>query len=231
MSQVIEQAQVVPNPPIDPKAIATLMNRHLTPQGIAAQVVTFGETLQVLLEGIDLPQQAPMTKFVTAGLQKMGTPGITQLQVFGKRTGDAQTAWVEVFASEETAWSTIETPAEVTFGTGDIKLQARQGQTDAIAQFVEEVIQDLMANTGDRIKDETTEAAPIESFIHLDEAGLLNVTIQTAQFLDGPAFAAQFGLRMNEIASNAVREVALFKRKNAEASPFLIKQMTLHRTK
>jgi hypothetical protein len=226
MSQAIEQAQKG-----DPKAIAALMNRHLTPQGVAVQVAMFGETIQVLLDGIDVPNQAQMTTFVTTGLQKLGTPDMVHLHVFGKRTGEGQATWVAAFAKNEDIWVAIAPPEALSFGAGDIPLLARQGNTDALAQFVDTAIQDLMANTGDRVTEAADEAATIESFVHLDESGLLNVTIQTTQFLDGPAFAAQFGLKMNAIASNAVREVALYKRKTAEASPFLIKQMTLHRAK
>jgi hypothetical protein len=221
---------------IDPKTIATLMSRHLKPQGVAVQVAMADAdaTLQVLLEGIDAPGQDKMTAFVTTGLQKMGTPGITQLQIFGRRSGDAEPAWIAGFASQENnAWVEQPLDAGVSFGAGDLGLRCRQGQSEAIAQFVDLAIQAMMADTGDRITEtssgETT--PPIESFVHLDEAGLLHVTIQTAQFLDGPAFAAQFGGKMNEIASARVKEVALYKRKTLEATPFLIKQMTLHRSK
>jgi hypothetical protein len=226
MSQALEQAQKG-----DPKAIAALMNRHLTPQGVAVQVAMFGDTIQVLLDGIDVPNQPQMTTFVTTGLQKLGTPEMANLQIFGKRTGETEATWVAAFAKQEDVWTPIEAVDGAAFGAGDRKLLARQGNTEAIAQFVDAAIQELMADTGDRVTEEATDATPIESFVHLDENGLLNVTIQTTQFLDGPAFAAQFGTKMNAIASNAVREVALYKRKTAEASPFLIKQMTLHRAK
>jgi hypothetical protein len=73
----------------------------------------------------------------------------------------------------------------------------------------------------------TDEAPTIASFVALDEAGLLTVTIETKQFLDGPAFAADLGQRLNMIASLRVKEVALYKRKTATAQPFLIKQMKL----
>lgn len=225
MSQALEQAQN-----LDPKSIAALMNRHLTPQGIAAQVAVIGQTIQVLLDGIDAPNQQQMSRFVTAGLQKMGTPGMENLQIFGRRVGDTAPTWVSAYNHDGSAWAIAEAPENVTFGAGDIQLLARQGQTDAIAQFVDAVIQDLMTNTGDRVTDDTTEGSTIESFVHLDENGLLSVTIQTSQFLDGPAFAAQFGKQMNQIASKVVRDVALYKRKSAESSPFLIKQMTLQRS-
>jgi hypothetical protein len=76
-------------------------------------------------------------------------------------------------------------------------------------------------------REDSDKPVGVASFVELDESGLLTVTIETQQFLDGPAFAADLGGELNAISSPRVKEVALYKRKTATAQPFLIKQMTL----
>jgi hypothetical protein len=218
MSQAIELAKQG-----DTKAIAALMSKHLTPQGISVKVASQEGTLQVMLDGIDSPNQAQMSNFVCNGIKNLAIAEVTQLQVFGRRAGHDSPDWVSAFAAD-TDWAPIELAESPSFGEGNLKLLAQQGNVDAINQFVDHAVQELISQM-DREVD--PEAGGVESFVELDEAGLLTATIQTRQFLDGPAFAADFGKRLNEIASPRVKEVALYKRKTAAAQPFLIKQMTL----
>jgi hypothetical protein len=219
MSQAIELAKQG-----DTKAIAALMGKHLMPQGIAVQVASQAETLQVLLDGIDVPNQAQMTNFVSNGIQKLEIEQINQLQIFGRQSGQNQSAWTSAFARGESGWDAIELSEPVEFGEGNLKLLAQQGDVKAIEQFVNSAVQDLASQM---TREADMEPAAIAAFVELDAAGLLTTTVETTQFLDGPAFAADLGYRLNEIASKQVKEVALYKRKNATAQPFLIKQMTL----
>jgi hypothetical protein len=210
----------------DPKAIEMLMSRHLTPQGVAVKVTTHAETVQVLLDGIDVPNQEQMSSFVSKGISNLAIPEISTLEIFGKRSGLDEVAWISAFSNATGDWASTEPTPETVFGEGNLILLCQQGDVAAIGQFTSAAVTHLI-NQIDRGEVDESKPTTVESFVELDEAGLLTVTIETQQFLDGPAFAADFGKQLNAIASPRVKEVALYKRKTATAQPFLIKQMTL----
>jgi hypothetical protein len=210
MSQVLELAQQG-----DTEAISALMNRHLKPQGVTAQVAKTQNALQIMLEGLDLPDQKRMTAFVTQGIQKLGLG--SNVQIFGRQVGDPEPAWTSNFAISENGITPLEGLSDVAgpgaeeFGAGDYKRMAKQGNPGAIQKFVEEVLHDR------------PEMTPFTEYAD----GVVKVTIQTSEFMDGQAFSSDFGNQMNEIASKQVREVELYKRKSEKTPPFLVKKMSL----
>jgi hypothetical protein len=210
MSQVLELAQQG-----DTEAISALMNRHLKPQGVTAQVAKTQNALQIMLEGLDLPDQKRMTAFVTQGIQKLGLG--SNVQIFGRQVGDLKPSWTSNFAISESGITPLEGMPEVPgsgaeeFGAGDHKRMAKQGNPGAIQRFVEEILHDR------------PEMTPFTEYAD----GVVKVTIQTTEFMDGQAFSSDFGKQMNEIASKQVREVELYKRKSEKTPPFLVKKMTL----
>ncbi|MFM2428874.1 MAG: hypothetical protein RLZZ511_87 [Cyanobacteriota bacterium] len=208
----------------DPQAIAALMSRHLTPQGVAVKVAVQEHTLQVLLDGIDVPNQAAMSSFVGKGISNLDIPQIVSLEIFGKRSGTDNIAWVSAYANTTGNWEAIDPSPTATFGAGNLILLCQQGDVSAIGQFTQAAVETLVSQLEREASDQPIS---VISFVELDESGLLTVTIETQQFLDGPAFAADLGRELNNIQSPRVREVALYKRKTPTAQPFLIKQMTL----
>jgi hypothetical protein len=208
----------------DLSAIAGLMSRHLTPQGVSVKVASHEQTLQVLLDGIDVPNQTQMGGFVSKGIGNLGLTEISLLEVFGKRSGQDEIAWVSAYGNATGDWEATEANPAATFGAGNLTLLCQQGDVGAIGQFTSSAVTELM---GQLEREDASQPIAVETFVELDEAGLLTVTIETTQFLDGPAFAADLGYALNAISSPRVKEVALYKRKTATAQPFLIKQMTL----
>jgi hypothetical protein len=82
----------------DAKAIAALINRSLNPQGINAKVVAQGNTLKVLLESLDTPDQNRFQSYILQGLKKIGVgEAITQLEIYGKQGGTEGCAWTVAF--------------------------------------------------------------------------------------------------------------------------------------
>ncbi|NJM45519.1 MAG: hypothetical protein HC860_04540 [Alkalinema sp. RU_4_3] len=210
MSQVLELAQQGDN-----EAIEALMNRHLKPQGVTAQVAKTQQSLQIMLEGLDLPIEKRMTDIVTQEVKKLGLA--TNVQIFGRQFGAQQPAWTASFTISEAGVAPLEVspgasdgPEE--FGAGDYKRMAKQGNTAAIQQFVEALLKDR------------PEMTPFVEYAD----GVVKVTIQTAEFMDGQAFSSEFGKQMNEIASKQVRELELYKRKSDQLPPFLVNKMTLY---
>jgi hypothetical protein len=219
MTQAIELAKQG-----DLQAIAGLMGKHLTPQGVTVKVASHEQTLQVLLDGIDVPNQAQMSGFVSKGIGNLDIPDISTLEIFGKRSGQDEIAWVSSYGNASGTWEATEANPAATFGAGNLTLRCQQGDVDAIGQFTSTAVTTLMSQMA---REDSDKPVGVASFVELDESGLLTVTIETQQFLDGPAFAADLGGELNAISSPRVKEVALYKRKTATAQPFLIKQMTL----
>ena len=79
----------------DPDAIAALMNRHLETQGITAHVVQQESTLQVDLEGAQIPSQVDLVAFVKKGITGLELATIQRLTVSGKQAGATDHAWSE----------------------------------------------------------------------------------------------------------------------------------------
>nr|WP_290224022.1 hypothetical protein [Trichocoleus desertorum] len=77
------------------QAIATLMNRSLTPKGITAKAALKGKCLQVMLEGAQVPGQEMSVNFIRSGITKLGCEAIESIKIFGRQTGEEFPAWTE----------------------------------------------------------------------------------------------------------------------------------------
>ena len=77
------------------QAIATLMNRSLTPKGITAKVTRQESTLQVALEAKQAPPQSEMVEFIRGGLRKLGIESIQSVKIQGWRIGGRSPVWSE----------------------------------------------------------------------------------------------------------------------------------------
>jgi hypothetical protein len=234
MSQVLELAKQG-----DTSAIAALMNRSLAPQGIKARVLLEGQTLKVLLEGLEVPSQERFTNYTLQGLRKIGV-ATAILEIYGKQSDTQGFAWSQRFQVEGDNFTPVgQTAAANSFGSAttatdqatpsppdatrpnlnhnldldpnNIQSLAKQGNIAAIEAFVQSALSDREG---------------IESFVEL-QGNLLQVTIQTKQFLDGPAFCGEFGTKMNGLHGGMIQELAVYKRKSEKAAPFLMKKMTL----
>jgi hypothetical protein len=209
--------EVQPDMPISseitPTAVAAALSRFLKPQGIAAKVYVQAEQVHVVLESIDVPPQARMVDLVTKGLEALDLSGLAILGIHGQRQGEGL-GWSAYVQPEAGSWVPTEAPAELPPELMQEGLvdQAKQGDVAAITAFVTQALSDR---------------ADIEIAVALEDT-LLKITLQTSEFLDGPAFSSEFGKKLNPIGSPLVREVALYKRRTAESNPFLIKQMTLY---
>lgn len=251
MSQVLEAAKQG-----DPQAIAALINRSLKPQGISAKVICENAQMKILLESLDIPNKDRLTDYVIQGLGKVGV-GINRLEIYGKRTGQEGYAWNRAFQVDEqnqfiavaatatqpnppqpaavTPGPTADNPflapsdsnpftasastqsARVSAGvsarasSSDILSMAQAGNLEAIENIVKAALADK---------------ADLVPLVELN-GDILKVTIETKQFLDGPAFCGEFGTKMNVLAGGVVKELEIYKRKSEKTMPFLMKKATL----
>jgi hypothetical protein len=221
MSQVLEQAQQG-----NTDAIAALISRQTKPQGVDVKAAKKEDRLQVLLEGLDIPNER-LSAMISQGIQKLGLTTI--LQVYGRKVGQETTAWTHAFQVSAEGISPIEDAAilQEGFAEGDPKILARQGNLDAIQTYIKQSVTPYMEEQAAKFAAEgEVRELTYEIQAELSE-GLLTATIMTNVFLDGPAFAAFLGKKLNAIASPVVREFELYKQKNPSLPPFFIQKATL----
>jgi hypothetical protein len=78
------------------KAIATLMNRLLQPNGITAKAALKSGCLQVILESAQVPSPSWVT-VLRRGLLSLGVTSIKQVKVYGRQAGKEIPAWSQEF--------------------------------------------------------------------------------------------------------------------------------------
>jgi hypothetical protein len=81
----------------DVDAIASLMNRHLHPKGIAAKVAFQDAWLEVTLESAQVPNQQILVAFIRKGLTGLGAASIESVKIYGQQTGKKFPAWIKEF--------------------------------------------------------------------------------------------------------------------------------------
>ncbi|MCC5650278.1 hypothetical protein LC609_10600 [Nostoc sp. XA013] len=81
----------------DTQAIASLMNRHLRPKGITAQVAFQDTCLEVILESPQVLNQQILVPFIRKGLTALGAESIEIVKVYGQQTGKEFPAWSKEF--------------------------------------------------------------------------------------------------------------------------------------
>ncbi len=81
----------------NPKAIATLMNRHLEPKGVTVKVSISNDCLMVIAESTHLPDQSFLVYFVRKGMTALQAQAIKRVIVWGQTSGKTTPEWKEAF--------------------------------------------------------------------------------------------------------------------------------------
>ncbi|MDZ8023607.1 MAG: hypothetical protein RMY36_001070 [Nostoc sp. SerVER01] len=81
----------------DVEAIASLMNRHLLPKGIAAKVAFKDACLEVILESAEVPNQETWVAFIRRGLTNLGSASVEKVKVCGQEIGKEFPVWSQEF--------------------------------------------------------------------------------------------------------------------------------------
>jgi len=86
----------------NPNAIASLITRSLSPQGITAKASLKGDCLRVMLESLQVPDQQAAVQFIRKGLTKLKAESIKTVKIYGKQVGTDFPAWSQEldFASQ-----------------------------------------------------------------------------------------------------------------------------------
>jgi len=205
MSDVLEAAKNG-----NPSAIAALLTQHLQgSQELKVKSAIANDCLNLLVEGQNLPDQQETCAAVIDQVKQLAVPTIAVLQIYGKCATDAKPQWSYRFDLSQEVPPELH-PKPVIVDPLDL---ARQGNVEELQKFVAEVLSDR---------------PDLVTLVEL-EGSCLKVTVQTSEFLDGQNFAADFGKKLVPIASDAVQEVAIYKRRTETSNAFLVKQMHLAR--
>ncbi|MBD2413044.1 hypothetical protein FACHB389_02160 [Nostoc calcicola FACHB-389] len=81
----------------DVEAIASLMNRHLQPKGIAAKVAFKEACLEIILESAEIPNQETWVAFIRRGLTNLGAASVERVKIYGQHIGKNFPAWSQEF--------------------------------------------------------------------------------------------------------------------------------------
>ncbi|MBD0346956.1 MAG: hypothetical protein ICV63_19445, partial [Coleofasciculus sp. Co-bin14] len=79
----------------DAKAIASVMNHLLKDKGITAKAIQKDDTLLVILESAQAPEQTSSVEFIHKLMRKLGIKSIESVRVSGKQTGQSSSAWMK----------------------------------------------------------------------------------------------------------------------------------------
>jgi hypothetical protein len=240
MTQVLELAKQG-----DAKAINALVNRSLNPQGITAKVLCQADQMKILVESLDIPDKTHLTNYLIQGLTKIGVT-LSYLEIYGKRTGQDGYAWTRAFQVEGAQFTPVaignsaapvgnsaaptvdpddavaDNPFLAPAPTGKPKSFQGLGKDDILAQAQDGNLEAIDTIVRAALSDKEDLVPYIELNGHV-----LKVTIETKQFLDGPAFCGEFGTKMNVLAGGVIKELEIYKRKSEKNAPFLMKQATL----
>ncbi len=99
------------------KAIASLMNQKLQPEGISAKASRKNDCLKVVLEADDVPNQQNLVAFVIAEMICLEVKSITKVKVYGLQQRTFDFAWCQEFDRGEQVESTPASAQSTTANT------------------------------------------------------------------------------------------------------------------
>ncbi len=108
----------------DPKAIASSINRTLTPKGINADVTRDNGCLHIILESDKVPSQMALVDFIRSGMTNLGVESIHTVKVYGRRTGDGSAAWedeIELMPAEPMLYASESEMPDDSVGLEDVE--------------------------------------------------------------------------------------------------------------
>jgi len=81
-------------------AISALMNRSLKQRGITVKVIRKDNSLRIMLEANEVPNQSRLVEFVSHGIRNLRVVDINRLELFGRQVGDDVPAWSQTIILE-----------------------------------------------------------------------------------------------------------------------------------
>jgi hypothetical protein len=191
--------------------------------------------LQIALEGLDTPERDRLSPIIWQTLRSLRVP-VKTIELSGYRTGSSAAVWQQQLRLSDgqpvanmgavlpevrrsTADQQPAVPSAAALPVSDrwqgqsesaMVSAAQQGDITAIHAFVQSVLAPYGMTAQTQLQQ-----------------GVVQLTIVSAAYLGGPAFAGEIAAALLPLDSDWVREVAIYKCKFVGATPFLIQQLAL----
>jgi uncharacterized protein (DUF697 family) len=194
----------------DAKAIATLMNRKLQPNGITAKASMKNDCLQIMLESAQVPPQETLVALIRKSVPTLGAESIKRVKVYGKQTKEEFPDWSEEFE--------VEAQIVVSFEEA-----AQQGDVNAIATLIKRwlnspgiAVKASWKNDCLQVKLESDEVPQEQSVIPIIQTGLIDIGIPTLARVkifaqqngdDFPEWEQEFAVEKAEPVPTEISEV------------------------
>jgi hypothetical protein len=219
---------------VDLRAVSARLNRTLQPQGIKAAVVYQVNRLQIALEGLDAPDRQRLTQQVVQMVRELRVP-IKTIEVSGYRTGEPKAIWQQhLRVSDGQVMTNVVPLAAPPKESGDRLANPTPARSPAPDRWQQKSEAEIIAAA------QRGDISAIRSFVRLNLAdyaivpeatqlqhGVVKLTIESTQYLGGPAFAHEIAAMMLPLHSAKVQELEIYKRKFEGATPFLIQKLSL----
>jgi hypothetical protein len=225
---------------VDLRTISTRLNRTLQPQGIKAAVVYQVNRLQIALEGLDAPDRQRLSQQVVQIVRELRVP-VKTIELAGYCTGEPKAIWQQQLRLSDGQVMTHAVPLAAPPARSGDGLRPTGGHrlahpTPSLPRnsWLQKPEADIIAaaQRGDIMAIRAYVQLNLADYAIVPEAtqlqhGVLKLTIESTQYLGGPAFANEIAVMLLPLHSAKVQELEIYKRKFDGATPFLIQQGAL----
>ncbi|MDZ8108923.1 MAG: hypothetical protein RM338_25320 [Nostoc sp. DedQUE12a] len=135
----------------DVEAIASLMNRHLLPKGIAAKVAFKDDYLEVTLESAQVPDRETWVAFIRRGLTNLAAASVQKVKIYGQHIDQEFPAWTQEFdldlpEPEENDLESYNNPQMLTVSINLNGDSVRELKSQDFENIANKIINDILSN-------------------------------------------------------------------------------------
>ena len=190
-----------------------------------------GETLMLTLQTKKFLEAQDLAAQLGKQIEQIAPANILELAVYKRKTAENKAFLIKEMALNKQGPSTASKVAAKTNGganadrdsTKSINKKSSKASSKQQDRSNPEEIQQ-------QVRDICTslDLKAVEFFIEI-EGETLSVIVQTKEFLEAQDLAANLGKQIELIAPAGIRELAVYKRKNAETKAFLVNKMAVNK--
>ena len=190
-----------------------------------------GETLMLTLQTKKFLEAQDLAAQLGKQIEQIAPANILELAVYKRKTAENKAFLIKEMALDKQGPSTASKVAAKTNGGANAdrdptksidkkssKASSKQ-QDRSNPEEIQQQVRDICTSL---------DLKAVEFFIEI-EGETLSVIVQTKEFLEAQDLAANLGKQIELIAPAGIRELAVYKRKNAETKAFLVNKMAVNK--
>ncbi len=190
-----------------------------------------GETLMLTLQTKKFLEAQDLAVQLGKQIEQIAPANILELAVYKRKTAENKAFLIKEMALNKHGSSTASKVAAKTDGGANADRDPTQS-IDKKSSKAASKPQDRSnhAKIQQQVRDICTslDLESVEFFIEI-EGETISVIVQTKKFLEAQDLAASLGTQIELIAPAGIRELAVYKRKNAETKAFLVNKMAVNK--